>query len=200
MWSSSTAASIALLLVGSAIGAPAAAVEVVNLSINGRLDSHLGLDTLHPVLGWHMLQNSDCFESVCPGDRQTAYEITAARSIADLQSNNLIWESGRVSSSTRNLRFEHDLVSRHTIVWHVRVWDALGNASPWSEPATWTVGLLDQADWNGSRWIDYPGRSEDQPMPVFVHHLKFPATKALSLRTYTCRVSGYTTLQSTERM
>lgn len=175
MWFFSIVASAALLLVRSAIGAPPTAIEVVNLSIDGRLDNPLRFDTLHPVLGWQMFQTSDCLEAVCPGDRQTAYEVTAARSVADLQSNHSIWQSGRVNSSAQDLRFQHDLVSRDTVAWHVRVWDALGNASPWSEPATWTVGLLNQADWGGSRWIDYPGCSENQPMPIFVRQFEVPS-------------------------
>lgn len=180
MRSSQLAALTALLLARSATCASAAAVEAVNLSVDGRLDNLLGLDTLHPLLGWQTLQNSNCFEPVCPGDRHPAYEVTAAKSVAGLQSNHLIWQSGRVNSSTQNLHFDHDLVSRDTVAWHVRIWDTLGNASPWSEPATWTVGLLDQADWDGSRWIDYPGRSENQPMPIFARQFEVSSNKNIA--------------------
>ena len=35
----------------------------------------------------------------------------------------------------------------------MRLWDRDGEPSAWSEPAKWTVGLLDPADWQ-AQWID----------------------------------------------
>jgi alpha-L-rhamnosidase len=56
---------------------------------------------------------------------------------------------------------------RERITWRVRVWDALGRPSDWSRASTWETGLLDQGDWGAARWIEYPGRAEGQPMPIF---------------------------------
>jgi len=58
------------------------------------------------------------------------------------------------------------------------VWDNSGNASPWSEPAYWQMGLLQKSDWQ-SKWIQ-PGYQEDtlnQPSPLF--RKKFTASKKI---------------------
>ncbi|KAB8205771.1 bacterial alpha-L-rhamnosidase-domain-containing protein [Aspergillus parasiticus] len=144
-----------------------AAVQVTHLSVDGRTDSPLDLGNPRPSLTWQINQIHDSDESVCPGDRQTAYEIQAAKTIADLSEGQLLWDSGKVNSSKQQVRFGHELKSRDSIAWHVRVWDAYGDASNWSSPATWTPGLLEQSDWGEARWIDYPGRTENQPLPLF---------------------------------
>jgi len=46
------------------------------------------------------------------------------------------------------------LKSRMRCYWKVRVWDKDGRVSAWSEPAMWTVGLLDPKDWQ-AKWIGY---------------------------------------------
>jgi hypothetical protein len=38
------------------------------------------------------------------------------------------------------------------VFWKVRVWDANGKVSGWSQPAAWTMGLLDKTDWQ-AQWI-----------------------------------------------
>ena len=59
------------------------------------------------------------------------------------------------------------LESRQQASWRVRVWDADGAASAWSPAARFEIGLLEQDDWGNARWIDYPGRTEGQPLPIF---------------------------------
>jgi alpha-L-rhamnosidase len=63
----------------------------------------------------------------------------------------------------------------------VRVWDAHGQPSTWSEPSSWTVGLLQQADWGDARWIDYPDRTEDEPMPLFTRHFETDPEKEVAI-------------------
>jgi alpha-L-rhamnosidase len=162
-----------LLTLGAAVPASghsgsAGSVRVVRLSVDGRYDSPLGLDSVRPTLAWQM-DEVRCRPGaqVCPGDRQTAYEIQAAETESALKAGRLIWRSGRVSGSEQQARFGRDLRSRDTVAWRVRVWDANRNASDWSRPATWSAGLLSQSDWGSARWIDYPDRTENQPMPIF---------------------------------
>ncbi|MBS1503516.1 MAG: glycoside hydrolase family 78 protein, partial [Bacteroidetes bacterium] len=45
------------------------------------------------------------------------------------------------------------LTSRTTCYWKVRVWTTKGQSS-WSEPASWSMGLLNTSDWN-AKWIGY---------------------------------------------
>ncbi len=44
------------------------------------------------------------------------------------------------------------LTSYQRCHWKVRAWDKQGNASAWSEPAYWVVGLLAAGEWK-SEWI-----------------------------------------------
>jgi alpha-L-rhamnosidase len=52
--------------------------------------------------------------------------------------------------------------------WQVRVWDQSNKPSPWSNPASFQMGLLKPADWM-AKWIE-PGYKEDEvlrPSPLF---------------------------------
>jgi hypothetical protein len=56
------------------------------------------------------------------------------------------------------------LESEQQVFWKARVWDQTGQASDWSAPANWTMGLLDPADWKGA------GLAAGKPataMPIF---------------------------------
>lgn len=172
MWSIQTTIVAALALAPAALGSLSSSVDVVNLSVDGRFDSPLGFGNARPTLAWQMIQSEDCNNYICPGDRQTAYEIEAATSISDLETGQFIWQSGQVNSSVQSALFRHNLASRGTVAWRVRVWDAVHQCSRWSEPATWSTGLLDQADWGEARWVEYPGRTENQPMPIFVRQFE----------------------------
>ena len=174
-----------LLTLGAAV--PAAAhtgspggVRVVRLSVDGRFDSPLGLDNVRPTLAWQMTPTGDCRQRICAADRQTAYEVQAAATVAELRAGRLLWRTGRVPGDDQQVRFGRDLASRDTVAWRVRVWDANRRASAWSAPATWTTGLLDRADWGAARWIDYPDRAENQPMPIFARQFAVPRHKKVA--------------------
>jgi hypothetical protein len=68
-----------------------------------------------------------------------------------------LWDSGKViSDDTIQIPFAgKPLKSSQQVFWKVRVWDANGKASAWSPAATWTMGLLDPADWK-AQWITAP--------------------------------------------
>jgi alpha-L-rhamnosidase len=105
-----------------------------------------------PVLAWRMTAtpasaSHRCHrlgpDVACPADEQTAYQIQAANSVADLNSGDLIWESGKVASSDQSgvPYAGSTLESREQVVWRVRVWDADGAPSDWSSPRSWEMGL-----------------------------------------------------------
>ncbi|KAH8679368.1 putative alpha-L-rhamnosidase [Ilyonectria robusta] len=166
-----------LLAPVSAAASSYSAVKAVRLSVDGRTDNPLGLGNTRPVLGWQMMQARDCAEPLCPADRQTAYRIQAAATVADLQTGRLVWDSGKVGSDLQQVPFGIELGSRDTVVWRVRVWDARSEPSDWSTSSSWTMGLLDQADWGDARWIDYPGRTENQPLPLLARQFNIPRGK-----------------------
>ncbi len=111
----------------------------------------LGIDVLQPRLSWVL-------ESMHPGERglkQTAYRILVATSEARLLAGQAdLWDSGMEESnqSTQVVYTGKPLASRARCWWRVRVWDEQRRSSPWSEAATWTMGLLNFADWRG-HWI-----------------------------------------------
>ena len=172
--------------------------RVLGLSVDGRYDSPLGLDNTRPTLAWQMTGNGDCRQRVCAADRQTAYEVQAAATVADLQHRAPAVATGKVSGDSQQVRFGRDPRSRDTVAWRVRVWDAHRKQSAWSAPSTWTMGLLDPADWGTARWIDYPDRAENQPMPIFARQFAVPPQQeGRRRRGSTCPASACTTPPST---
>ncbi len=57
------------------------------------------------------------------------------------------------------------LASGQECFWKVRVWDAQGQASDWSKPGHWTMGLLQASDWHG-KWIGLDGPESPQATNV----------------------------------
>jgi alpha-L-rhamnosidase len=116
------------------------------------LANPLGIDVTQPRLGWVMA-------STRRGELQTAYQILVASSEKLLKQNQGdLWDSGKVvSDQSIQVAYQgQPLASRRQCFWKVRVWDKDGQASAWSEPAQWTMGLLQPADWQ-AKWI---GRDE----------------------------------------
>ena len=118
----------------------------------------LGIDVLTPRLSWTL-------ETVDPanrGERQTAYRILVATNREKLDGDKGdLWDTGKVESdeTTHIVYAGKPLGSEVECWWKVRVWDKNGNPSEWSEPARWTMGLLDEEDWK-AKWIGYDEPAE----------------------------------------
>lgn len=112
----------------------------------------LGIDVLQPRLSWMA-------QSRRGGDCQTAYQIVVTSDDGEL------WDTGKVASDQSVLvPYEGlPLKSRMRCRWNVRVWDRDGQPSQWSEPALWTMGLLDPSDWQ-AQWI--AARAELDPAEI----------------------------------
>ena len=118
-----------------------AAVLPVALRCEYRLNP-MGVDETQPRLTWRA-------ESSERGQKQTAYHILVASSPELLKADNGdLWNSGKVASGeTVNLVYAgRQLTSRKQYFWKVCVWDKDGQAR-WSEPATWSMGLLQSEEW-----------------------------------------------------
>jgi alpha-L-rhamnosidase len=108
----------------------------------------MGVDPAQPRLFWKL-------ESAARAQRQTAYQAVVASTAEKLsQQQGDLWDSGKVASDeTIHIRYAgQPLKSSQQVFWKVRVWDRNGAPSPWSEPASWTIGLLSPKDWQ-ARWI-----------------------------------------------
>jgi alpha-L-rhamnosidase len=115
------------------------------------------IDVAVPALSWKLTDTRS-------GAAQTAYRILVASSPEQLASEQGdLWDSGRVESD-QSLDVAYagkPLNSRQQAFWKVKVWDQDGQESPWSEPASWRMALLDAKEWQAS-WIAAPAMTEPQ--------------------------------------
>ncbi|MND63398.1 Bacterial alpha-L-rhamnosidase [compost metagenome] len=120
------------------------------LAINGARNP-IGIDTPQPRLSWRPPA----------GRAQSAYQLRVGVSEQALTAGQVVWDTGRVASAVDAAVTYHGPApsSRERRVWQVRTWDARGRASPWSQTASWEMGLLDPSDWTAT-WI---GRNAEAP-------------------------------------
>jgi alpha-L-rhamnosidase len=107
----------------------------------------LGLDTLNPRLQWVV-------ESTDRAENQTSYRIIVSSSKSLLaKSTGDLWDSTKVDSNeTNQIPYSgKPLTTGEICYWKVESWDNRGRSS-WSEPALWTMGILNQSDWK-AQWI-----------------------------------------------
>ncbi|NJM39033.1 MAG: family 78 glycoside hydrolase catalytic domain [Akkermansiaceae bacterium] len=111
--------------------------------------SPLAIGTTAPRFSWKLSPSTSAARDI----QQSAYEIQVARE-ADGFEKTPLWSSGKIASAaTDQIKYAGDpLVSRDRAIWRVRVWDGAGVASEWSQPTSFGVGLLGQADWS-ALWI-----------------------------------------------
>lgn len=127
----------------------------------------LGIGSTEPRLSWIV-------ESGEHGQRQTAFRILVAGNEAALKDDKGdLWDSGKISSddTTAVVYAGTPLQSGQPCFWKVKVWDANGKESPWSEPAMWSTGLLKASDWQ-AQWIGY-----DKPRQIELPDAEFEAGK-----------------------
>jgi hypothetical protein len=108
----------------------------------------LGIDSNPPRLFWKL-------DGTGQNQKQTAYEILVASSAKKLAADDGdFWSSGKIlSDETIQIPYAgKTLTSSQQVFWKVRVWDQDGKVSSWSQPATWTMGVLDSSDWH-AQWV-----------------------------------------------
>ncbi len=108
-----------------------------------------GIDARNPRLGWTV-------ESPVRGANQSAYRVLVASTPEALSAGTGdLWDSGkRPGEQTTLISYEGSPLSSHRrCFWKVMLWDNEGNSGPWSERATWSMGML-EPQWNAS-WIGY---------------------------------------------
>ncbi|RZK81206.1 MAG: hypothetical protein EOO92_05415 [Pedobacter sp.] len=141
-------------------------LKVTKLSCEN-LVNPVAIETQHPTISWQLT-------SVHLSKTQKAYRILVASSIALLSKNQAdYWDTHIVNSSnsTQVTYQGKPLSSRKKLYWKVMVWDEKNVPSAWSLPASWSMGLLNTADWK-AKWIgsmidQNPDSAITQPAPFF---------------------------------
>ncbi len=166
---------IVFLPVAAAYGQ--ATVTVPYLRCENRIDP-LGIDTVEPRLSW-VVQSSQ------RGQNQTAYQILVAGDRKNLdRDTGDWWDTGKaLSNETSGIVYHGKSLSSHRrCFWKVRVWDKEGVCSAWSEPAMWTIGLLNPSDWQAV-WIGWdeaaPRENESVQLPARMVRKEFTIEKKL---------------------
>ena len=119
-------------------------------------DNPLGIDVRTPAFGWTL-------KSTERNQVQSAYELITSDNLKDVQAGTGgSWSTGKIiSAQTMHIKYNGKaLQSRTRYYWRVKVYDAGGAASNWSEPAWFETGILDQNDWKAS-WIN-DGKTKPQ--------------------------------------
>ena len=179
---------------------PAAfAADITNLGCE-YLTNPLGIDVAKPRLSWVIADAGR--RTADRGQKQTAYQVLVA-STPELLTKDQgdLWDSGKVASD-QSIQVEYGgkaLTSRTRCYWKVRVWlarrspggvgnlgeggDKDGHRSTWSQPALWTMGLLNPKDWEAA-WIK-PGVADQNNAPS--HWLR----QSFDLELVPARASAY---------
>jgi alpha-L-rhamnosidase len=129
------------------IGCNQSLVVVTDLTCE-YLNDPLGIDETNPRLSWQLMSGER-------GQKQTAFHLIVASSPEKLDKNTGdLWDSGTIESD-QSVQVEYNGIPLETgmlCYWKVRVWDKDGKPTEWSEPAMWSMGLLNPEDWS-AQWI-----------------------------------------------
>ncbi len=111
----------------------------------------LGIDVIIPRLSWET-------QDPRRGAKQAAYQIVVSSTAEKLTADQGdLWDSRKVEGD-QSAQVEYrgkPLASRAKCFWKVRIWDQDGQESAWSQPALWTMGLLDPTEEFKAKWIGY---------------------------------------------
>lgn len=123
-------------------------ISVADLKCEGAVNPH-GIDNTAPLFSWKL-------ESDLQEQYQGAYRILVADSREALEADDgNMWDSGKVESD-QQLDVEYAgkaLEAKNNYYWKVMVWSKDGQASDWSETASFDMGMLSDSDWGEAVWI-----------------------------------------------
>lgn len=121
-----------------------------------------GIDVKQPRLSW-------VIHSISNQTKQTAYQITIASTLENLNSNHPdLWDSGKVESdeSTNVIYNGKKLNNKQEVYWKVKIWTNKGEAIA-AEVAHFSMGIMTYADWKSTRWIGYDKLSPEDSISQF---------------------------------
>lgn len=157
----------------------------LDLRVND-LPAPVGTDA-SPYFGWQLPAASS------PDELQSGYQLRVTLPPSPSASSAAsIWDSGKVTSRLQNhVAYSGPALSADTrYLWQVRTWDKDGEASPWSPPASFTVGLLADSDWAGAAWIRRDTKDADD-YTQYRRALDLPASPVVRATAYVSAVHTY---------
>jgi alpha-L-rhamnosidase len=144
-----------LLLSGIFAACSSQLVDVTNLRTE-LIPNPQGINTSAPRLSWEINSNER-------NVKQTAYQILVASSLDKLNAGEGdLWDSKVVDSDASSFIAYggKNLESRTQCYWKVKITTNKGESN-WSKPASWSVGLLKQQDWQ-AKWVGLDKAAEDE--------------------------------------
>lgn len=139
---------------------PAGSLRPIQLRCE-HLVEPLGIDVVPPLLSWQLVAVDPLAHDLA----QTAWQVLVASDAQQLRAGVAdLWDSGRVAGgATVDCEYRgKPLASRQRCYWRVRAWDQAGQVGPWSDVASWSMGLLSADDWQ-AQWIGYDAPLGDRP-------------------------------------
>lgn len=134
------------LKIGPAYGRP----NFQQLTVEQKV-APLGIDLANPRFGW-------IIHSEERGYKQAAWQVQVASTLQLLKQGKAdVWDSQKKSSDKQSfIAFQGKrLRSAQRYFWRVKVWKDDGTASDWSEPSSFTTGILQSKEWENAKWIAY---------------------------------------------
>ncbi len=164
---------ICCLAVASAIVSCRQSFEVYDLTCEG-LDQPLGIDSPIPHFSWKIRSGNPM--------EQVAYEIQVASTEAGLKSGHAgLWSTGKVDSPDQVMipYSGEALVSRQQCWWRVRVWKSETEASKWSSPQRFGIGVIGNDALKGDYIGSVPGELKSAILRKSFSLDKLPQTAVL---------------------
>ena len=142
-------------------------MKAINLKCE-YLVNPMGIDIQNPRLMWN-----------CDGGiKQTAFRIIAK------SDGKIVWDSGKVNSSSMRAEYPHKLKSRERVEWTVTLWDENNREGEPSETAYFETGLLSASDFT-AKWISGNYRvNKKKRYPVDCFKKQFTAQNIAKARLY----------------
>ena len=145
----------------SSTGAVAAGIRPTDLRCEYRVNP-LGLDVMQPRLSWVLDAPAGGREQ-----GQSAWQVLVAGTPEALARNQGdLWDSGKVHvrpASSDHVPWQAAGLA-HDVLLEGSAWDKNGQPSTWSDPASWSMGLLAVGDWQ-AEWIAETDQVEPPHVP-----------------------------------
>jgi len=137
----------------------------------------IGIDSPNPRFTWMMVDDSR--EAA-----QSAYELIVGNDSSKVASGvGEKWATGKVTSAAMLVEYNGSQLEPFTrYYWSVKVYDAAGNPSTVSAPASFETGMMKMENWKGT-WISDTRDIKLKPAPYFRNEFN-TVKKVISARAY----------------